>query len=937
MKGRGTFCFAVTAFFLLAVSAVQGQVSQGWIEGRVRDSAFRGLEGVQVSVNFEHRRLFLKTRTDADGHYRLIALPPGNYTLEFSKADYARHTLTGVIVRSSESSIVDIQMKAGPEGTVAWRGHPAHLWPADVGGSFDRTRLAVLPSARSIWAVLEGQDPATVTNSPQEGGFTIGTVALAGVLGSSWTQNGYRLDGVNVTDPFETGKALVYPDYSSLQEIQSSSAFHSSEIFEPGGAFNLTSRSGCGEFHFGLEAYYLGRPLQGNTPDDRLRRLGESALPRFRQFSEGEFSASGHLPRTDHWFFFATLGIQDITKTIPEFSAIPKTRIRTALVRFDGNLTNHDQFTLMSTGQIVNQSHLGAGPRIQPSATLRGYDRFEVVQGHWTHYLNGDFNWEVLGGFSHSSPTDTIQRGVNDAARIDLFSGDLGGAAPLESDSARSRFSLVGKGQRRLAHRGLSQLLDFGVDLEESKSTEERRVLGGVQQLYFPAGVPSEVIEFNSPSHSKQRLRELSIYFEDWLKVRNRILIRTGLRFDSSNVFLPPQESQVGPFVPVRKFAGADSVVSWTTLSPRVGVSVPISRLFGGTRISGGYSRYYHSLPSAYANFANPTSLSGQVFGWNDHNKDGLFETGEEGTLLRIFGGMYSAVDPHLKRPFTDELTLGLDQDLGPGIVIRVMGFRRVQRRLVQNVDVGVPAASYERVSILDSGDDGIAGTSDDRAITVFNQDSGTLGRDRYILTNPPGLRSSFEGMQANLRANLKQGGFVTISFAAFKAQGRTNPGNTEFENDPGIIGSLFGGPNMQLNAQGRIFFDRAYVSKVAAYIRLPLGFYSGSVVRYEDGLPFGRKLIVTGMNQGPFYVMATPRGQPGGFRTRFDLSVDQRVARDFSAGRCRISLMIDTFNLLNRTNGLREYDLSGPVFPLRKPSEVQNPRAVRFGIRVSF
>ena len=31
-----------------------------------------------------------------------------------------------------------------------------------------------------------------------------------------------------------------------------------------------------------------------------------------------------------------------------------------------------------------------------------------------------------------------------------------------------------------------------------------------------------------------------------------------------------------GPLVPVRKFAGADSVIAWTTLSPRVGVAVPV-------------------------------------------------------------------------------------------------------------------------------------------------------------------------------------------------------------------------------------------------------------------------------------------------------------------------------------------------------------------------
>ena len=48
-----------------------------------------------------------------------------------------------------------------------------------------------------------------------------------------------------------------------------------------------------------------------------------------------------------------------------------------------------------------------------------------------------------------------------------------------------------------------------------------------------------------------------------------------------------------------------------------------------------------------------------------------------------------------------------------------------------------------------------------------------------------------------------------------------------------------------------------------------PLGLRFGSVIAYFDGLPFGRRLIIADANQGPFFVMATPRGEPGGFRTR--------------------------------------------------------------------
>jgi hypothetical protein len=82
---------------------------------------------------------------------------------------------------------------------------------------------------------------------------------------------------------------------------------------------------------------------------------------------------------------------------------------------------------------------------------------------------------------------------------------------------------------------------------------------------------------------------------------------------------------------------------------------------------------------------------------------------------------------------------------------------------------------------------------------------------------------------------------------------------------------------------------------------------------------------------------MATPRGQPGGLRTQFNVIFDQRIGRDFELGRSKLSFLIDIFNVLNLNNSLREFDISGPLFPQRRPLDVQNPRVVRLGIRWNF
>jgi hypothetical protein len=133
------------------------------------------------------------------------------------------------------------------------------------------------------------------------------------------------------------------------------------------------------------------------------------------------------------------------------------------------------------------------------------------------------------------------------------------------------------------------------------------------------------------------------------------------------------------------------------------------------------------------------------------------------------------------------------------------------------------------------------------------------------------------------------------------------------------------------------LYFDRAYVGKIAAYYAAPFGFHFGSVISYFDGLPFGRALAISDFNQGPFFVMETPRGEPGGFRTRYNFNFDQRISREFRLGRFRVTGLVDIFNLLNSNKDLQESGLSSPLFSLQPPLDVQNPRVLRLGVRIAF
>src|SRR5439155_23772700 len=130
----------------------------------------------------------------------------------------------------------------------------------------------------------------------------------------------------------------------------------------------------------------------------------------------------------------------------------------------------------------VKNSHLGARSGIEPSAALLGNDRFELLHGHWRHRQSSRSIAGLSFGFSHSSPTDTLQRGTTRPSTTRLFTGEAAGSAPLESDAALSRFSLSGWMRTFPERRNNWQHhFNLGFDLEESLATVEERVFQSVQ------------------------------------------------------------------------------------------------------------------------------------------------------------------------------------------------------------------------------------------------------------------------------------------------------------------------------------------------------------------------------------------------------------------------------------------------------------------------
>ena len=614
-----------------------------------------------------------------------------------------------------------------------------------------------------------------------------------------------------------------------------------------------------------------------------------------------------------------------------------------------------DQFDALYSGSRIDLSDGGVpaglealtGNRMAPSFVLPGgfpsepeTDHLDFLQVGWTHLLpaaSGLGVIEVRYGYSVAHlDTSTVLTGQS---RIELLGGMVSGAPPLANLAVRPRQGIEAVWQPAvLRAMGTRHQIVAGGGWKTSEPRNRFTTPSGMN-LITANGVPVFVVEFNTPLDSRELVRSFSSFVADHVSLTPSLSLDLGAFADFSRGSLPAQSSPAGAFTPARTFAAQPDLIVWNNLSPRAGFAwqVPHSH---GLVLRGTYFRLYAPLAGRYLDFGNPNSLGGSAYQWIASNSNGSFQPGEQGSLLLRFGGPYSSISPSLHRPYSDEFDIGAEFPLAPRSVASIHLFRRDDKDRIAAIDTGVPAQAFTPVSILDPGPDGIPGTFDDQRLTVYAQNPATLGQDRYLLTNPAGLRMLNTGLLAEAGTEWRR---LTLhaSFVAEKSYGPTNPGDAVYENDPGVIGALFLDPNTAIHATGRSFVDRAYVGKIQASYRLPPawgGIEVASVADYMDGLVFARQLLVTGLPQGPFLVATTVRGSPeGGNRAQYVINWNLRISREFRFPVGRLAATADLLNVTNAGERLQEDDLSGPSFNLRLPVAIQAPRFVRIGFRYEF
>jgi len=419
MNMRNTLQLSTLAVMLAGGVSLVAQTTTGALRGQVTDESGKPIAGARISL--ESPALFQTrvVKTEADGSYRALLLPVGNYTLKVSAEGKLGKTATDVRVGVGSNLALAFVLKSAQAAAATVEvvsNTAAEAKTSDkISVNYSADQLLKMPVS------MQGFD--AITNiAPGVAGY--GTAAR--VRGSDTNQILYSVDGINVKDDSGKAASLYQPLPDSIEDVQVvASGLNARNGLVSGGQVNMVTKSGSNTFEGTVRANMSRASLGADYY--LTNAANNSNLLREDLTHTTDILLSGPIVKDRLWFTLGTritpsqattglLGYTVLGIREGQSAPIPWNTVRTML---------HPMSTYGLNPGVDAVVNAGAGPGYaidteQAGTQLSSSIRFQKLEGKLTGMLSANHSLSLT-----YLTEKTTQGGVQGQKNTDPWEGNI--------------------------------------------------------------------------------------------------------------------------------------------------------------------------------------------------------------------------------------------------------------------------------------------------------------------------------------------------------------------------------------------------------------------------------------------------------------------------------------------------------------------------------
>lgn len=986
---RKSFRLSLVLLSFLGLALMSyAQRQTGAVHGVVLDEDKTPLPGATVVVSGPALPGTQSYVTTAKGLFRFPALPPGTYAFKVQMPGFQTQVTEGVVVGLGRVAEITIVLRAAAveeEVTVIGRAPTVDTTSSTLTLNYASEFLATIPINRDLYDIANSAPGAVAAEAARR---------TSSVMGADTRQTQYALDGVNVVDPAGSYlTATMNPEI--FEEVSFEVGAHMPEAGQTDSAFiNVVTKSGGNTFSGSLSSYYTGKSL--SVPlwsDEQTEAFGLAPVDRYKKYVDLSGTFGGPILKDKIWFF-AAYRYYDWTRT---FSPYPDFELshteNMAFAKITAQITPKLKLLGSFHYNIFDEPY-----RTAAAEWGRLKDNIPTELGNHTDILNLQANWildaNTFADFRfghnyrllplHSQPgTENLPR------QYDRATDTLFGSNTYNEDYRTHKY--LGSAALTRFQEGFlggDHEIKAGFEIEHVRyeldfwkfdpiRLDWYDYAAGNPYYYSPSKREGRILTYPSPREAGQWAAKdyglrLSAYFQDSVKIK-RLVVNFGLRYDNQKQYEPEQyrpycglplldaiaETYLEPQGLISPWSEmtvpAKTMVHFSDFSPRLGF---VYDVFGNGKTAArlSFSRYYEPVWVYKYNSGNIIGQSSVTIRWIDTNANKQFDLPPvDAYSVTAYPNQDVTFDYYpddLKNMYTDEVIVGLDQDLGRNFGVSLAYIMKRNRDIVEDIDInnGLDASNPNWVpyTFTDPGWDQSFGTADDQQFTVYGL-SAAAPLKLLRSGNPAGAKRNYDAVALTLEKRMSDKWQLKASVIYGSYKGNIGAGYSDTDGETGA----FDTPNWLINNYGALNYDRPLQIKLLGTFLLPYDFTLSFYASHVSGKPWNRTIervyFPSSLALQQSYV-AINAETPGARRENSQTNIDLRLSKSLRIGKTsKVSLYADFFNIGMSKKADMNLNPGGYVYSYQTPPKytissvyglitgVTGEFATRLGLKYSF